>query len=236
MSNLATKIQTWVRHYADQGSISITSGDGLDVLNEVYHGMFNPDYRISAGGRLFEIGRNWPEAYQSNDMGVNTTSGTSAYAWLASPIYREEPVVELETAVGSGEYDIIPMVTDEAEWTRFSNLGNNRPLVYRRQLSGSTMQIVFAPTPDTTGLDIVLRGQIEITKFTAATAIDETTNTIFFNEEPDQALAYFIAARLQVKFGDPAQSHNLVQSGLGLLPSVERMPARDVNRIEANRF
>ena len=229
MSNLATKIQTWARHLADDSVLLITSGDGLEVLNEIYHGMFNPDYKLMD----FAVGRRWPEAYQSNDMGVNTTSGTAAYAWLASPVYREEPEVELETSAGSGLYEPIRPATDEVEWLRYVNASKSRPVVYRRQLSGSTMQIVFAPTPNATGLDIVLRGQIEITKFTSVTATDGSTNTIFFNEEPDNALAHFIAAKFKAQRGDSGRAGELMGDGMGLLPATEHMPS-DEDRIMAH--
>lgn len=230
MSNTGDKIQTWARIYADHDSLVITSGEGLEVLNEVYHGMFNPDYRLLGA----QIGRNWPEAYQVNDLGVNTTSGTDAYSWLTSPIYREEPIVELETTAGSGDYEAIPPGIDETEWLRLQNSSDSRPRRYRRQITATVMQIVFAPTPNVTSLDIRLRGQIEITKFTSTTAADGSTNTIFFNEEPDQALAYFIAAVYKSKRGDRARALELLEDGMGLLPATDYMPARDDNEITAH--
>lgn len=230
MSNTGNQIQTWARIWADDTGLSITSGDGLEVFNEVYHGMFNPDYMLLG----FNVGRNWPEAYQTNDLGVNTTAGTNAYAWLTSPIYREEPIVELETTAGGGLYEIVKPGLDEREWVRLQNASNSRPKRYRRLLSGSNMQIQFAPTPDTTGLDIRLRGQVEITKFTSTTAADDTTNTVFFNEEPDNALARFIAAVYKAKRGDAQRAAELMRDGMGLLPKTEYMPTRDDNEIEAH--
>ena len=229
MSNLATQIERWVQVLVGETEF-ITTDDGLEVLNEVYHGMFNPDYRLFG----FSIGRNWPEAYAVTDMGVNTTSGTDAYAWLISPIYREEPIVELETTAGSGLYEQIPPAVDEVEWLRMQNASNSRPVVYRRQRSGSTMQIVFAPTPNATGLDIRLRGQTEITKFTNKTAMDGSTTTIFFNEEPDHALAYFIAAKLESNRGNTDRANGLMENGTGLLPATEYMPSRDEDKIIAH--
>ena len=234
MSNLATAIQDWVRDYADATEIVLTSGEGLRRLNEVYHGMFNPDYALGIGGGRFRIGRNWPEVYVVSDLGVNTTSGTAAYAWLTSTIYREEPIVELETSAGSGDYEPVPPGLDEEEWVALQNASNSRPERYRRLRSGTTMQIEFAPTPNVTNLDIRLRGQTEITKFTATTAIDGTTNTIFFNEEPDQALSYFIAALYKAKRGDSGRAVELVQSGIGLLPATDYMPSRDTNQITSH--
>lgn len=234
MSNLATTIQTWAQIYSDDSNLTITSGDGLEVLNEVYAGMFNPDYKVSVGGRFFTIGRNWAETWESNDLGVNTTSGTNDYAWLTSPIYREEPQVLLETSAGGGDYEVIPPGDDEILWNRLVNASNGRPQRYRRYRSGSTMTLRFAPTPDTSSLDIILRGHVEITKFTSTTAVDGSTNTIFFNDAPDQALAYFIAANFKAKRGDPRRAIDLILSGLGLLPSTDYMPSRDENEIVAH--
>ena len=234
MSNTGTTIQTWTRFYTNNAVEDISTGSGLQLLNEVYHGMFNPEYTLYFGGAKFRVGRNWPEAYQTNDLGVNTTAGTAAYTWLASPIYREEPIVELETSAGSGYYEPIPPGRDEDEWVRLQNASNSRPERYRRALSGSTMQLQFAPTPDTTSLDIRLRGQVEITKFTATTVADGTTQTLFFNEEPDQALAYFVSAHLKAKRGQTARAVELVQLGLGLLPASDPMPAHDTNQITAH--
>ena len=234
MSNLVSAIQDWVRDYADATEIVLTSGEGLRRLNEVYHGMFNPDYALGIGGSRFRVGRNWPEAYVTTDLGVNTTSGTASYAWPTTPIYREEPIVELETSAGSGDYEPVPPGLDEDEWVSLQNASNSRPERYRRLLVSAAMNIQFAPTPNVTNLDIRLRGQTEITKFTATTAVDGTTNTIFFNEEPDQSLAYFIAAIYKAKRGDTGRAVELVQAGIGLLPATDYMPSRDTNQVTAH--
>lgn len=234
MSNLVSAIQDWVRDYADATEIVLTSGEGFRRLNEVYHGMFNPDYALGIGGGRFRIGRNWPEAYVTTDLGTNTTAGTASYAFPASPLYREEPIVELETSVGSGDYEPVPSGLDEDEWVSLQNASNSRPERYRRLLISAAMNLQFAPTPNVTSLDIRLRGQTEITKFTAATAVDGTTNTIFFNEEPDQALSYFIAALYKAKRGDTGRAVELVQAGIGLLPATDYMPSRDTNQITSH--
>ena len=234
MSNTGNQIQDWVQIWADSASEVITSGDGLEILNEVYHGMFNPEYMISVGGRNFRIGRRWAEAYATTDFASETTSGTSDYAWPTSPIYREEPIVELETSASSGDFEIIDPARDENEWASLRLASNGRPFRYRRLLISTVMNLRFAPTPSTTSLVIRLRGQQEITKFTATTAADGATLTIFFNEEADQALAYFIAALFKAKRGDSGRAVDLIQNGLGLLPASDYMPAFDDNQITAH--
>ncbi len=234
MSNTGNQIQTWVQIWADSASEAITSGDGLEILNEVYHGMFNPDYMISVGGRRFRIGRRWPEVYSVTNFSLETTSGTSDYAWPTSPIYREEPIVELETSPSSGDFEIIEPARDENEWASLRLASNSRPSRYRRLLISSVMNIRLVPTPATTSLVIRLRGQQEITKFTSITAADGSTLTLFFNEEPDQALAYFISAKFKAKRGDVGRAVDLIQDGLGLLPATDYMPAFDDNQITAH--
>lgn len=235
MSNVIdTAIQVWARHYADDTQLTITSGDGLNVLNEIYGGMLTPGYRFAVGGRAFTVGRLWPESYQTNDLGADTTAGTAAYNWLTSPIYQEEPIVELETSAGQGDYESIPHARDERQWVRLKNASNARPEAYIRYDSSGTMKIEFAPTPTTTGLDIRLRGYVEPTLFTSSTTTDGTTNTIFFNENPDRALAYFIAASFLDKRNDTERALALAIAGLGLLPRSEHMPSQDDNQITAH--
>lgn len=234
MSNLATQIQTWVRIWSDSASETITSGDGLEILNEVYKGMLMDHYMISVGGRSFRIGRRWAEVYATTDFSAETTAGTSDYAWPTSPVYHEEPIVELETSPSSGEFEIIEPARDENEWAHLRQASNARPFRYRRLRLSAVMNLRFAPTPATTSLVIRIRGQEDISSFTSVTATDGSTNTVFFNEEPDQALAYFIAAKLKAKRGDVGRALDLIQDGIGLLPSTDYMPAFDDNQITAH--
>lgn len=226
MSNLATKIQTWVQIWSDYESLVLTSGNGLEILNEVYAGMFNPDYKILGA----PIGRRWPENF-AQDTSISTVASQEAYNWPTSPVFHEEPSIKIQGTSGGTVYHLLAPAKSEEEWRLAVEVGDSFPSIYRRKLVAGTMKLLIRPTPVSASLTIEISGYTEITEFTTTTAIDGTTDTIFFNQMSDRALAKFIAAVYKDKRGDPQRAQALVREGIGLLPSTQYMPELETNEI-----
>ena len=228
MPSTGTKIQTWVRIWANDRTLSLSTGDGLEIMNEVYQGMFSPDYEILG----VKIGRRRAGAYVEDDSLV-TVASQEKYNWPVSPVFKQEPVIEIQGSTSSStDYIPIPPADDEDLWRMLMNAGESFPSHYRRGADTSgTVILYIRPLPNTAGLKIRIRGQQEISEFTTTTAADGTTLTAFAEVSPDRALAKFIAAIFKAKRNARRRADELVQEGVGLLADTDYMPAQSDNEI-----
>jgi len=223
MATTVGTIQTWARFYSNDQTLLLTGATDIEIFNFVYAGMFDPDYELAG----VKIGRRWAEGTQE-DSSLSTTASTQTVALPSSLVFKEEPVIELQTTVGGTLYERLRPCPDEKTWLRFTNAGEGFPEFYRLMNDSGTVKIFLAPTPNTSSLTIRIRGPIEVTELA-----DATDTTIFLNKNSDRALAKLLASEYKRKRGDSARANELIQEALALLPATEYTPSYSDNRVQA---
>jgi len=214
MSSILSDIQTLVRHYSNDSSLTITSGVGLDVANLIYQGLCSPDFRLMG----FHIGRRWPNVTRE-DTSIITTASTELYEWPHSPIFRLWPVLEYLDVSNSSEPTPLEWVPSIAIWSQYDISTDGLPEFARLLNVDGELQLALRPNPDTTGDIIRITGVIEVENFT-----DSHSVTIFLDGNVDSALAFFIAADFKAKRGETQRAVELVQQGIGCYPASDKTP------------
>jgi len=214
MSDTLSNIQTDARFFADDSVVDLTTGLGLRIANLVYQRMCNM--------------RRWPELIRV-DTSLSTTSGTDSYTWVTSPVFKEEPLIEIQESSGSSDYCIISRCPDEHTWTQIKNSGNSFPVYYRKINESGTVKIVFGPTPNVSSLTIRITGLIEATEFSGG-----ASTTVFLEKNSDRALSMLIAAEYQEKRGFRDESTLLRRQAMSLIPTVNHQPSYESGQIAAH--
>lgn len=213
MATTLTNIQTDVRFWADNDSLSITSGTNLRIFNQTYQSMFSPDFTMFG----VRIGRRWQEATRE-DTSLTMVVGTEQYNWPTSPDFKEPYFIEgLDTNANNEPYPI-PQASSMSEWSFYDDDNNAQPAVHRIIDVAGTLKLALRPKPDQTD-GIRITGLIEVTELTQG-----SDSTIFKNLNADRALAMLVAAQFQAKWGDTSRAVALVQMARGLLPLYDETP------------
>lgn len=213
MAETLTNLQTDVRFWTDQDNLTITAGTNLRMFNQVYQGLFTPDYKMFG----VRVGRRWPEATRE-DTSVTMVVGQEQYTFPTSPVFKEPFFIEgLNTNQNNLPYIIQP-ATNMALWSRYEDLNNAQPILYRLLDVAGTVKLALRPNPDQTDT-VRITGLIEVTELTGG-----SDSTIFRNKNADRALAMLVAAMFQAKFGDVERAQQLARQANALLPREDRSP------------
>lgn len=215
-------IQDKVRIYTNDSKLTLTDNTtdknrGLDISNEVYL-------------RLTSI-YDWPE-FNRVDTSISTVTGTQSYNWPNSPKFMN--ILNIEIQNEFGDYENIPGVMSELDWSNFNRMDNSFPRVYRFESSGEQKKISFAPTPSSDST-VRIRGIIEPTEF-----INGDSETIFYNKIADNVLEYLIAASILFKRGVEDKALNRLRQASSFLRNLtgkEIMPEEldpRANQVELN--
>jgi len=214
MSSILSDIQTLVRHYSNDSSLTITSGVGLNVANLIYQGVCSPDFKLMGQ----HIGRRWPNVTRE-DTSITTTASTESYEWPHSPIFRLWPSLEYLDSSNSSESTPIEWVPSMDIWSRYDIATDGLPEYARLLNIDGEIQLSLRPNPDTTGDTVRITGAIKVDDFT-----DSHSVTIFIDDNVDRALAFFIAADFKLKRGETQRAMELVQQGIGCYPASDKTP------------
>jgi len=199
---LLSDIQDKVRIYTNDSRLILTDNTtdknrGLDITNETYL-------------RLISI-YEWPE-FNRVDTSISTIGGTTSYNWPSSPRFMN--ILNIELLNEDSEYEIIPQVINELDWSNFSRMSNSFPRVYRFESTGEQKKISLAPTPSVSK-SLRIRGVIE-----PSGLINGDSETIFYNKIADNALEYMIAAAIYFKRGVDDKAINRIRRASSLLKNL----------------
>ena len=217
MADTLTNIEADARFLSSNNSLDITTEGSIGLRNAtmVHRGMTTPDWRMFGQ----KIGRRYPE-YTIEDTSIKVTSGTENYPWLESPVFIEEPFIELLDVSSSNlPYPIEPVPSMQI-WSDLDDSNNGPPKYYRRFYKGGEVVLALRPKPDTTSDIIRISGIVEADEFA-----DGDSKTRFLNANADHALALFIAAFYQQHFGKTDDAIALIAQGVGLLPRYDYTPS-----------
>jgi hypothetical protein len=176
-----TDIQTQVRVYVNDSQFILVDNitdknKGLNISNEVYL-------------KLSTIYK-WPEFIREDDS-ITTSVAVKSYNWPSNPKFSN--ILNIEIQNQEGDYETIPKVKNELDWSFFSKSPPSFPSVYRLSSVGSQKKISFSPTPSF-ARKINIRGVVEPEKF-----INGDSETIFDSEVADNVLEYMIASAIFFK-------------------------------------
>ena len=157
------------------------------------------------------------------DTSLTTTGGTSTYTWVSTPNFLD--IVSIEMKNGEGEYEIIPPVRDELDWSHFSRKSNSFPSVYRFASTTVEKQIAFAPTPDSSK-NIRITGGIEPDDL-----VSEESETVFMAKAVDDAFEYLIAAERSFKQNFASKAEFFIKKASSLMTTYtgKEIPPQEID-------
>ena len=215
MADTLTNIQEDVRHYADDGNLTIVSGQGLRIANLIYQGMLSPGFKLLG----MVIGRRWPEATRENTSLTMVVGDEDTYTWPATPVFKAPVWLEGIDASTSDPYPI-EWAPDMATWSAYDDQnGTDRPTYARLIDVAGTLKLALRRRPyqaDT----LRITGIIERTEFSSG-----SSSSCFIHKNADRALAHFIAADYKAKRGDMQRALSLIDDGVSLLPEQDATPS-----------
>jgi hypothetical protein len=166
-------IQTMVRFFARESTISLVDTDGKLILNEAYRklAIMNP-----SGDFRFE------------DTSISTTKGTAGYD-MPNIDWLQILSVSMQDHDDNNKYKQVSSAIDEHEWNKSEReMANSIPQYYNLSYTGGNHKITFRP------------GVLHNSKLVRITGIKKpkelrTTQdiTVFSNEVVDDAFAHTLA-------------------------------------------
>lgn len=143
MPESRSTLQTNIRFWANNSSEVIASGDGKIAFDQVYLGMFNPNYKI-LGAR---VGRRWAERTRENTS-LTMVASTATYDWPTDPVIKEPFYIEgLDVNASNDPYPIVPPPSME-EWSRMDDLNDAQPVYWRLKDVAGVLKLELRPNPD----------------------------------------------------------------------------------------
>lgn len=174
MSKSVTEIESGVQRHARDGNISLTTTEGLEVVNRVY--------------RALQAAWPWPELRRQNTS-LSTTAGQDTLTWPAEFIVMSIRALEIQDGDDGDKYKLIALSESELNWNILGQgTAVSVPQEYRRSSDNNgAFQLELRPTPLSGGKTIRITGILEH----SLSAADSTT--IFHQVSADDAFELLLA-------------------------------------------
>lgn len=214
MAKTLTEIETLVKFFARDDSITLTTDPGLSIVNSIYRALAS----------LLP----WSEFRKTVSSTAVTITGTNLYAWVTTNAFSDVKSVEVETTATSSVFQRLVIPETEWDWNLAAQTANTRPVYYMR-VNSSGNKVEIRPAPDYSGGAIQVIGIVEPSDLTIG-----GSTTDFLLSSADDALAYIISASFAIRdgFGDLAQINT--QRATEILQkifSVEQVPKETINML-----
>ena len=181
MAKSVSELQDGMRFKGAEDSLLITSGEGLENLNNVY--------------RKMAAVLPWPELLRE-DTAIVTTSAVRL-TWPLEPVYLDLQLLEIQDGDDGDDYKPIFPAAD------MSSLSDSRrkkkqsvPDFYLRMSTAELQQIEFAPGPKYRGKTVRRLGIIEPVPLEGTSSY-----TVFQQRIADDALEWMLAGMYQERDG-----------------------------------
>lgn len=221
MGSTLSSVQSLAQFHAKARNLTITSGQGLLVANQVLDAMCSPDGEVVG----MRVGRRWRELTEINTS-LTTVASQEEYTWPINSTFAEDPYLELLDASASSDPSPIAPCGSEDRWSALDLLDTGTPTDYRFVMRTGVLKLALRPVPDTTGDTIRITGQKLPDKFVNGSSV-----TPFNDRRHDQALSILIAAEFRAQQESVDDATRLVRQALGLMPKNEFQPRSEPSRI-----
>lgn len=222
MGSTLTNVQELARFHAKARNLTLTSGQGLLVANQVLDAMCSPDGKV-VGQR---VGRRWREL-TVDDTSLTTVASQEEYIWPINSTFAEDPFIEIRDASSSNDPWPVSPCASEMRWAALDYADTGTPDEYRFITRVGVMYLALRPIPDTAGDTIRIRGQKLPDPFVNGDSV-----TPFNDRRHDKALAILIAAELRAQQEAVEDAQRLVVQALGLMPANEFQPRSEPSQIK----